>query len=49
MIKTHLELTGDKFDPWACGNCHSILLGNDEEFCPSCGAMIDWYDERSTE
>lgn len=35
-------------DEYICGDCHN-LIESDEEFCPSCGAAIDWMDSENAD
>ena len=36
-----IRITDSEYSKLACGSCKSILLGYDEEICPSCGALVD--------
>ena len=41
MVETNVITI--KWDMY-CGHCLNILLGNDEQICPSCGALVDFSD-----
>ena len=41
-----IEITDARFDNLACGSCGSVILGYDEEICPSCAAFINVDDVR---
>lgn len=41
--------TGKKFEhkELICGKCLNVLLGYDEDICPSCGTFVDMDDDRT--
>ncbi|HLD98152.1 MAG TPA: hypothetical protein VI815_02420 [Candidatus Nanoarchaeia archaeon] len=42
LVERETKDYGNLLEEALCGNCDGVLLGYDEEICPSCGCLVDW-------